>query len=126
VAKALVIENSLMMRLYLRRCLEADGFEVEDWVPLSAMEVVEKVQSALPDILFTGMQMQGCNGASVARMARKANPGLPVLVLACQPDAEVESGLLKAGATRVLWKPIPSEMLVREARRALEAVAGPV
>lgn len=122
MAKALVIENSLMMRLYLRRCLEAGGFEVEDWVPLSAMEVVEKVQSASPDILFTGAQMQGCNGASVARMARKANPGLPVLVLACQPDAEAEAGLMKAGATRVLCKPVPSEVLVREARLALEAV----
>jgi DNA-binding response OmpR family regulator len=123
VAKVLVIDDSRMMRLYLQRCLTKAGFEVEEWVPSSAMEVSEHVTSSAPDLIVSDYQMPGCNGSTLVRMARKANPDVPLLVLTAFKDDEMEAGLLKLGVKRVLTKPIEPESLLEAVRAALETPA---
>jgi CheY-like chemotaxis protein len=117
--KILVIDDNAMMRLYLRRCLEKAGYEVEDWVPTSAMEIPERITASAPDALVTDYQMPGCNGLTVARMAQKANPRLPILVLTAFRSEEIEAGLLKLGVRQLLDKPIRAEDLVRAVEEAL-------
>ena len=119
MAKILVIDDSQMMRLYLKRCLEQAGFQVEVWLPLSAMEIAARIQEAAPDLVLTDYQMPGCNGATVARMVFKADPGIPLLVLTAFRDAEMEAGLAKFGVKEILAKPIQADRLVASVRRAL-------
>jgi two-component system chemotaxis response regulator CheY len=119
VAKILVVDDSRVMRLYLRRCLERAGHEVEEWVPLSAMDVPDYVTASAPDLIISDYQMPGCNGASLARMARKARPGGPILVLTAFRDPEMEANLLKLGVSRVLTKPIVEEALLLAVRGTL-------
>jgi len=117
----LVIDDSRMMRLYLQRCLSKAGYEVEGWEPMSALEIQDHLLASAPDLVLSDYQMPGCNGASVARMAHKASPGLPVLILTAFPNAEIEASLLKLGVRRVLTKPIQAEALVLAVRDALAA-----
>ena len=121
VAKVLVIDDSRMMLVYLRRSLEKGGFEVETWVPMSAMEIPGKLTESAPDLVLTDYQMPGCNGTSVARMVGKASPGLPVLVLTAFRDAEMEANLLKLGVKQVLSKPISSDLLLKAVGETLAA-----
>jgi CheY-like chemotaxis protein len=114
-----------MMRLYLRRCLEKAGHEVEEWVPQSAMEIPDKITAAAPDLVLCDYQMAGANGVTVARMVRKANPHLPMLVLTAFHADEMEANLLRLGVRRVLAKPIHHEDLAQAVAEALqEAQAG--
>jgi CheY-like chemotaxis protein len=113
VAKILVIDDSKLMRTYLRRCLENAGFEVEDWVPPSAIEVPEYLTASAPDLILTDYQMPGCNGATVARMAQRAVPRTPLVVLTAVRDLELHTNLRKLGVKDVLVKPIESEALVK-------------
>ena len=119
MAKILVIDDSQMMRLYLKRCLEQAGFLVEAWLPLSAMEIAARIQESSPDLVLTVFQMPGCNGSTVARMVFKAVPGIPLLVLTAFRDAEMEAGLAKFGVKEILAKPIQADRLVASVRRAL-------
>ena len=112
VAKILVIDDSKMMRLFLRRCLEKAGYEVEEWVPLSAMEVPDYIAGSKPDLIISDFQMPGCNGSSLARMVHKSNAAVPVLILTAFRDDEMELNLLKIGVQRVLSKPINEASLV--------------
>ena len=121
MAKILVIDDSKMMRLYLRRCLEKGGYEVEEWVPMSAMEVPDFIKTSGPDLILTDYQMPGCNGASLARMVQKADPTIPVLVITAFMDGEMESILLKLGVRRVLSKPIEGDALLLAVAGALSA-----
>jgi len=123
MAKVLVIDDVQMMRLYLRRCLEKAGHEVEDWMPLSAMDIPDRIKAVAPDLLLTDYSMAGCNGATVARMAKKADPELPVIVLSAFVDEVVKLGLHKAGVRRILSKPIKPEALLLEIQAVLEGVA---
>ena len=108
-----------MMRVYLRRCLEKGGYEVEEWVPLSAMEVPDYVKGSAPALIISDYQMPGCNGASLARMVQKADPNLPVLVITAFRDPEMEANLRKFGVKAVLSKPIDPEALDLAVKAAL-------
>jgi DNA-binding response OmpR family regulator len=123
VAKILVIDDSRMMRLYLQRCLTKAGYEVEEWVPASAMEVGGHVAASAPDLIVSDYQMPGCNGSTLVRMARKANAVIPLLVLTAFKDEEMEAGLLKLGVKQVLTKPIEPDSLLEAVRAALETPA---
>lgn len=111
-----------MMRLYLRRCLEKAGHEVEDWVPLSAMEIPERVKEIGPDLVLCDYQMAGANGATVARMVRKLDTGLPMLVLTAFHEEQMEANLLRLGVQRVLAKPILHGDLIQAVEEALALV----
>jgi CheY-like chemotaxis protein len=124
VPKVLLIDDSQMMRVYLRRCLEKGGFEVEEWVPLSAMEIPDRITESAPDLLLTDYSMTGCNGSTVARMAQKTNPDLPIIVLTAFMNDDMESNLVRLGVKRVLTKPITSEDLLKAVEEVMSEVGG--
>ena len=99
------------------------GSITKDWEPLSAMEVPGYVTASAPDLIISDFQMAGCNGTSVARMAKKANPNTPVLILTAFLDVEIKANLLKMGVKKVLAKPIEAAALIQEVQDALRPVA---
>lgn len=117
--KVLVIDDSKMMRLYLHRCLEKDGYEVEEWVPLSPMEVPDYVKASAPDLILCDYQMPGCNGASLARMLQEADLKVPVLMITSFRDEQMEASLHKFGVRQVLSKPIGANALYWAVKNAL-------
>jgi DNA-binding NtrC family response regulator len=111
MAKILVIDDSSMMRDYLRRCLEKMGYTVEEWIPLSPMEIPDKLAESKPDLILSDYQMPGCNGLSLAKMVQRVNPDLPVVILTAYRDPDAESKLQKCGVKKTIYKPINAEML---------------
>jgi len=118
MAKVLVIDDSRVMCLYLRRVLES-LYTIEEWLPPSAMEIGEHILASAPDLVLTDYQMPGCSGATVARMVMKASPGLPVLVLTANRDEEVAATLRKFQVKEILHKPIGAQDLLAAVGRAL-------
>lgn len=119
MAKVLVIDDSSLMRRILRQHLEQAGFEVEDWLPLSAMEIVDRILASAPDAVISDYQMPGVNGLTVAKMVQKANPNIPVAILTAIRDPELEANLRKFGVKRLLSKPIDAETLAQAVREML-------
>jgi CheY-like chemotaxis protein len=112
MAKIIVIDDSKMMRLILRRILEKEGHEVEDWDDVSAMEILDRITAAAPDLVITDFSMPGCNGATVAKMAHKVNPELPVLAITATHDPAVIEALRKQDIAQVLHKPLKDSELL--------------
>lgn len=113
MVKILVIDDSPMMSDYLRRCLDKADIEVEQWLPMSPMEIPDKLLTSAPNLILTDYQMPGCNGASVARTVHKTNPDIPVVVLTAFYDKDTEANLLKFGVKQIIYKPIRCEELVK-------------
>lgn len=101
------------MRNILRRFLENAGFEVEDWLPLSPMEIPDRILELKPDLVLSDYQMPGMNGLSVARMVQRANAAIPILILTAIRDPELETHFRKFGVRQILSKPIEEEALVK-------------
>lgn len=119
VKKILVIDDSSMMRLLLRDYLEMAKYEVEAWLPMSAMEIPDHIRESNPDLVLTDFIMPGVNGLSVAQMTQRANPDIPVVVLTAQRDPEMEAKLLKFGVRCVLAKPIKQDTLLSAIKEIL-------
>ena len=120
MAKVLLIDDSRVMCLYLRRVLEPH-YAIEEWLPPSAMEIGEHIQESAPDLVLTDYQMPGCSGATVARMVLKARPGLPVIVLTSNRDEDVAATLRKFQVVDILHKPIDAETLLAAVAKAIAA-----
>ena len=106
MTRILVIDDSPMMRRIVRQYLEEAGHEVEDWMPDSAMEIPSRLENHPVDLILTDFNMPGVNGMTVAKMAMKAAPDIPVMVLTALRDPELEAQLAKFKVRRVLHKPI--------------------
>jgi DNA-binding NtrC family response regulator len=122
MAKVLVIEDSRLMRRYLRRVL-ADRYAIDEWQPPSAMEIAPYILESAPDVVITDYHMPGCNGATVARMIMKARPGLPVIVITVNRDAEVAETLRKFQVVDILHKPVTAAAVLEAVGRALGVTA---
>ena len=118
MAKVMVIDDSEVMRRYLRRILGV-AHQVEEWMPPSAMEIGEHILEAAPDVVITDYQMPGCSGATVARMIMKAKPGLPVIVVTAIRDDDVATALRKCQVLEILYKPVTKELLLAAVARAI-------
>jgi len=116
VTKVLVIDDSALMRTLVRDYLELGGYEVEDWLPMSVMEIPERMAASRPALILTDYRMPGVNGLSVAQAAQRADATVPVVILTALRDPEMEARLTKFGVKKVLYKPISQEALVSALR----------
>src|ERR1035438_10817588 len=113
MSRIVVIEDSKLMRTMLCRVLEHAGHDVEVWEEVTAAEIPERISAVDPDLIITDYQMPGSNGLTVARMARKTKPGLPVIVVTASRDPAVLDGLKRVNVTHILHKPIHAEEVLR-------------
>ncbi|MDR3682821.1 MAG: response regulator [Geothrix sp.] len=124
MARIVVIDDSKLIRSLLQHILEQAGYEVEVWEEVTAAEIPDRIQAGNPDLILTDYQMPGSNGLTLARMARKTRPGLPVIVVTASHDPAVMDALHRVEVAYILHKPIHAEELLQVVRKALPPVAG--
>lgn len=120
MARVVVLDDSRLMRTVLLKFLEVGGHQAEAWEPMSAMEISEKVAATEMDLLVCDFQMPGANGATVAKMAMKAKPDLPVLVLTSLRDPETMELLRKSKVKAIIHKPIDDATFLKAVEAALK------
>jgi len=121
MTKILVIDDSSFMRKYLREAFGEAGFEVDDLLPVSPLEVMERMKACKPDLVLTDYHMPHVDGSQVARMARRADPGVPVVVLTATRDPELDQSLTNLGVRLILHKPMTFEAIVKSVQDLLGA-----
>ena len=86
---ALVIDDSMLIRHTVCRFLETRGFKVETASDgIAALEVLKTIR---PDLILTDLQMPKLSGYQLidALKTDEKTSGIPILVLAAKPSAEV-------------------------------------
>ncbi len=86
---ALVIDDSMLIRHIVCRFLETRGFKVETAANgIAALEILELTR---PNLILTDLQMPQFSGYQLidALKADEETAGIPILVLAAKPLAEV-------------------------------------
>ena len=84
--KILVIDDSVLMRRVVRDHLEKEGFAVEEFLPASVLELMERVKTSPPDLVLSDFNMPYVDGLEVARNVRRVNPNIPVIILTANRD----------------------------------------
>ncbi len=112
MARIAVVDDSAMMRHLLSQFLEQQGHEVHAWEEGPAEGIPAKVQELDPDLLITDYLMPICDGLTLARQARSAKPGLPVILLTADHDPGLEAALGSGEVSLIIHKPLHTEELL--------------
>jgi two-component system, OmpR family, copper resistance phosphate regulon response regulator CusR len=119
--RLLVIEDEPGIVDFLRRGLEAEGFEVE-----AVLDGAEGERLALRggfDAIVLDLMLPGRSGMEVLSALRTAMPSLPVIVLTARGEIEDRVAGLEAGAVDYLVKPFSMAELVARVRAHLRVIA---
>ena len=122
MARIAIIDDSRLMQVLLRRILERAGHEVDVWEDVTAMGIADLIAAQSPALIITDYSMPGCNGLTVARMARKTQPDLPIIVVMATHDPTIMDALNRQEVSCILHKPLQEEELLAAVAQAL---AGP-
>ncbi len=119
--RVLVVEDEPGIVDFVRRGLEAEGFEVE-----TALEGTEGERLALRggfDAVVLDLMLPGLGGMDILASVRRELPTLPVIVLTARGEIEDRVAGLEAGAVDYLVKPFSMAELVARVRAQLRVIA---
>lgn len=68
MTRILLLDDSSSMRHYLRGFLEEAGYEVDDFLAGSTLEVIERIKAFKPDLMISDYNMPLVNGLTIARV----------------------------------------------------------
>ncbi len=81
-------------------------------------EAIEALTRDPPDVIVTDFQMPRANGIEVTRAARRARPGVVIVVLSGALTPEQERDAMAAGASICMRKPFDIDQLTGVLRAA--------
>ena len=112
MAKILVVDDSLTVRMYHRQILESAGYEVEE--AENGMEALEKAQLNKYDLFIVDINMPVLDGYSFVRRLREGEGNIaPVIMVSTESESKDIELRLKSGASLHLIKPVrPEDLLI--------------
>jgi DNA-binding response OmpR family regulator len=120
-ARVLLIEDEPGIVDFVRRGLEAEGFEVQ-----AALDGIEGEHAALTgrfDAIILDLMLPGRDGLDILGSIRRTTPSVPVIVLTARGELEDRVAGLDAGAADYLVKPFSLAELVARVRAQLRVIA---
>ena len=87
--------------------------EVDSGVALSGEEAMKTMDEDLPDVMVLDLKMPGMDGMEVLRRAKKAYPGVQIIMLTGHGSEKDEKEARRLGVFEYLQKPVPIEKLMK-------------
>jgi two-component system, chemotaxis family, chemotaxis protein CheY len=108
--RALVVDDTAIMRVLLGRILREAGFDVVE--ASSGAEAIQSYYRERPDIVLMDLNMEGIDGTAAIRGILKVNPDARIVVCSATSDAHIVLNLLRLGAKGYVTKPFTPEKLL--------------
>ncbi|HWF48828.1 MAG TPA: response regulator [Bryobacteraceae bacterium] len=121
--RVLIVDDSHAMRAFIRRTLEASGFEAGDYFEASdGIEALDLLDREWVDIILTDINMPRLNGEEFVRRlaANGLTKTLPVIVVSTDATTTRMEHLRELGVRGYLIKPFTPEALRGLVEQALE------
>lgn len=123
IKKALVVDDSKVAHLTLRKLLIERGIEV-DWVG-SGEDCIKYLDTKKPEIIFMDVMMPGMDGFETSRAITGQNPqgASPIIMCSANATDEDKRDAKESGAVGFLSKPYTPEQLDEVLRTVSEGTA---
>ncbi len=118
--KLLIVDDSLIMRRAIERCVSTHRFE-EIRVAINGRQAVEEFARFRPDLVTMDITMPEMDGLTAVELILKTNPRAIILVVSALADKATAVEAIKRGASGFLLKPITIESI----QEALEDAIAP-
>ena len=115
MAKVLVVDDSVTVRMYHRQILESAGYEVDEAV--NGMEALERAQLNQYDIYLVDINMPVLDGYNFVKRLRNGEGSLaPVIMISTESESKDLDAAFESGASLYLMKPVRPEDLLLNAK----------
>lgn len=114
--RILVVDDEERMVRFIRLNLEHDGFRVSE--AFKGAEALNKLRSALPDLVLLDVMLPDIDGFEVLRMIREVST-VPVIMLTAKGEEDDRVRGLELGADDYVTKPFSPRELVSRVRAVL-------
>ena len=109
--RILLADDAPFMRMIQKDILEKNGFEICGEAT-HGMEVIEKYEELLPDVLILGLVLPKMDGIDVLREIKSNYPEAKVIVCSSMAREHYIVNALKHGASHFIIKPFDGEAFV--------------
>lgn len=113
----IVVDDEPQVRALFRTFLEIAGYKVSE--AHCAQAALKLMSSSQFDLVLTDVKMPGISGIDLLREVKRAQYGVPVILVTGIDDQGLAVECMKAGASDFLIKPIGSEALAAAVGEAL-------
>ncbi len=114
--RILVVDDEERMVRFIRLNLEHDGFQVVE--AFRGAQAIDKLRSALPDLILLDVMLPDIDGFEVLRMIREIS-SVPVIMLTAKGEEDDRVRGLELGADDYITKPFSPRELVSRVRAVL-------
>ena len=116
----LIVDDDPEIRSTLKKLLELSGHGV--LTAKSGLAAIESLEQAQVDLMITDIVMPDQDGLASIKLARQANPDLPIIAMSGGSQLHTEDYLRLAkafGANDVLQKPFDASALLEAIKRTI-------
>jgi two-component system chemotaxis response regulator CheY len=110
--KVLIVDDTTLVRVVLRRWCLALGLRNEDIVEAeNGQAALNRFVTCSPDAVITDWSMPVMDGLTLVKEIRKQNSGVPIVMVTSQAERQHVIAAIQAGANDYLVKPFsPAEV----------------
>jgi len=113
-----IVDDDEQLREALRSVLKAAGYSARTFASAEAFLACQDCEGTACIIL--DVRLPGISGIELQKRLSETENHVPIVFVTAHGDASLQDSLMRAGASAVLYKPVRSDALLKEIRRALE------
>jgi two-component system, chemotaxis family, chemotaxis protein CheY len=122
--RVLIVDDSPVMRTFIRRVMNLAGFEDADYAEAcDGEDALRQLEAQRADVILTDINMPRMNGEELLRQLAESEAlrSIPVLVISTDATRDRVQRMLALGAQGYIAKPFSPEGLREELDRVLGA-----
>ena len=117
MARILVVDDSVFMRMTLSAMVKGGGHEII--VAVDGRDGLEKARSEQPDCVVTDLNMPEMEGQDLIATLRNEGIMIPIIVNTADVQESTRARCMELGATAFFNKPLKSESVLASINEAL-------
>ena len=116
--RIMVVDDSRIMELQIRKLLEGSEFEVAAYCE-NGEEAIARYDEVKPDVVTMDIIMPGIDGLEAAQVLMYEHDEAKIIMISSLGDEEMLQEVYGIGAQAVLFKPLNREALLGALKKAL-------
>jgi DNA-binding NarL/FixJ family response regulator len=120
--KILIVDDHEIFRRGLRALLEPTSEWQICGEAVDGLDAVDKCKSLTPNIVILDISMPRLNGLEAARLIKKQNPDLRIVIITQHDSPQVQAAAMEAGAQAFVTKSSVGNELVASLRLIIKSM----
>ena len=118
MARVLIVDDAMFMRMTIKKMLEAHGHSVAGEAG-NGLEAVKKYMEIKPDVVLLDITMPEMNGVEALKRIREVDAKAKVIICSAMGQQEMVAQAIQNGAKDFVVKPFEESRLVAAVNRVM-------